>query len=956
VIRLLPLLLASLLVPSLAWAGDNDSVVSGDDDDSAAADAEQATDDDDSAAEPEGPDAWEWMTRAYAAKRSADWPAARAAFEAAVDAGADRYRVALELGHVAASVGDRAEAQRQWVVAAGSPDGTVARKARAELGAMGDVPAEDEAPSAWEWETRAHAAKRNEEWDKARSYFESARNAGADEHAIALDLAYVASLADDPEEAARQFQLAAESDDRRMAEQARGELAAMGVELPGEEAPPDEGETAPAPELPLKAKPVMERAWKLKKEDDFEGARTAFAEALKLGVDETRITQELAWLALAELALALEEERSADVEVAALAARGHLLALIEAEHDVAGTATQLGYLALGGGELTEAGDWFEEALEAGADPKTVALELGYVMLKLDAPALAERRFYEALEAGADPKDVAPSLAFLALEFDDPAEARRLFEAALADGASTMDLSLPLARVLIGLLALEEAATRIDEAEETGADARDVAEARASLALAWLQLVREREPDQDAPEDEQEAWEADRDAALAEAMERVEAALDAGADPATAAMQLGYLAVDAGDFPRAHEAFEQARLGGADQQTLALALGYLASQEKDYGLALERFRQTMKGPDEELRDRAQAELAPTLIALALQHRVIGKKHAENGRKDDARDAWANAHDALDEALDEGADPREVSLYRGYLEVDEGRIWSARARFRDAKRGEDDALAAQAKGELKGLPRMFWGDVYADAFAWYRFVPAESANLVPTLRVRGYFHPIPYVDLDFYLEFRISRDVASRAVGPRGYPEIYADNTAMLSIGAQFRFWKKRVGLFIQAGPVFKLVDDGARRVDFDLRAGAFFAHEWLECRPEPDSGARLDLHPCADVYSDLIYVSRFNHNLFFFARGRFGLGYMVTGPVSWAPVVEGRFLKDIRNDYYNNLVDVGLAHRWRLLKPFGLDFLFGIHAGTYFGLENVDPAPSTLGYVELRWQLATYIAF
>jgi hypothetical protein len=158
-------------------------------------------------------------------------------------------------------------------------------------------------------------------------------------------------------------------------------------------------------------------------------------------------------------------------------------------------------------------------------------------------------------------------------------------------------------------------------------------------------------------------------------------------------------------------------------------------------------------------------------------------------------------------------------------------------------------------------------------------------------------------------------------------------------------------------VFKLVDDGANRVAFDFRAGAFFAIECEKCRPESaGKGARFEIEPCTDVYADLIYVSRFNHNLFFFARGRFALGYLVTGPISWAPVVETRFLKDIRNDYYNNLVDVGLAHRWRLLEPIGIDFLFGIHAGTYFGLENLDPAPSTLGYVELRWQISTYISF
>ena len=926
----------------------------GDDDDSAAAD-----DDDSAAATPEDAERiiWEWMTRGYAAKRNKDWDKARSHFGEAERAGGDRYLVALELGYVEAYDGKPREAQRHFVAAAGSPDPDISGKAREQLEAMGGgPPAEDEAPTPWEWMTRAYAAERDEDWPLARSHFEAAEAAGADRYLVALKIAYAWSAEDDPDAAAASFLVAIQSPDDQVAGQARDELIAMGVALPGDDGDDDGVEKPAGPPLPLKAKPVMKRAWLLKEKGDFEGARTAFAEALELGVDEVVIIQELAWLALAELEVATTEERTEDAEVAALAARGHLLALVDKEHDLATTQAQLGYLALAADDDHEAARRFEAALEAGADPKGIGVDLGFVLLELEAPLQAETRLLEAMAAGADLVKVVPTLAFIAVQFDDPAEARRLFEAALAAGAPSKDLSLPLARVLISLLALEEAQLRIDEAEEAEADPLDVAETRVSLSLAWLKLVRDLEPDEDAPEEERQAWVTDRDAALQEARDRGRAALDAGADPATAALQLGYLAVDADDFEDAHARFEQARLGGADQQTIALALGYLASKEGDYEEALARFRQAMKGQDEQVTERAQAELAPTLIALSLERRAAGRDDAQNGRRDDAREAFASAHDALDQALDEGAEPRQVGLYRAYLEIDEGKIWSARARLREVRQGDDDAASDLADGELKGLPRLLWGDVYADAFAWYRFVPAESGNLVPTLRVRGYLHPIPYVDLDFYLEFRISRDVASRSVGPLGYPEIYADNTAMLSIGAQFRFWKKRVGLFVQAGPVFNLVDDGANRVAFDFRAGAFFAHEWLECRPEPDEGARLDLHPCADVYSDLIYVSRFNHNLFLFARGRFALGYLVTGPVSWAPVVEGRFLKDIRNDYYNNLVDVGIAHRWRLLKPFGLDFLFGIHTGTYFGLENVDPAPSTLGYVELRWQLSTYISF
>jgi len=218
----------------------------------------------------------------------------------------------------------------------------------------------------------------------------------------------------------------------------------------------------------------------------------------------------------------------------------------------------------------------------------------------------------------------------------------------------------------------------------------------------------------------------------------------------------------------------------------------------------------------------------------------------------------------------------------------------------------------------------------------------------------------VDLDPYIFFQISRDTASRAEGPLGYPLIYADNTAMLGGGVQFRFWRKQAGLFAQVGSAFGLLPlDEQPVAELDFRAGAFLAVEAPACRPEPGTGevpARAELKACGDIYSEAIYVSRFDHNLLVAVRGRVGFTYLVTGPVSWAPLLEGRLLKDVLGDYWNNLADGGIAHRWRLLKPFGLDLLVGLHGGGYFGLQRQDPPPDPLSYLDFRVQLATYASF
>lgn len=450
---------------------------------------------------------------------------------------------------------------------------------------------------------------------------------------------------------------------------------------------------------------------------------------------------------------------------------------------------------------------------------------------------------------------------------------------------------------------------------------------------------------------------------------------AGAEPATdeppraidpaligALIEASWAAKAEGDFETARAKLEEARVAGADQQRLALELAYLALAEGDIVTARDRWEQASRGADEAMATQALAELeghpAPVEGAEAVEPPTEAERLLSIARTQAADEHHEDAHDTFALAVEAGADAQAVQLELGWMDKGRGKIYEGRRHFRLAKKGEDEDKAATARAELRYPPKLVWGDLYAEAFAWYRFYPTTSANLVPTIRLRVYLHPIPKLDLDFYAFVQASRDVASTSSGPTGVPLIYADNSVMLGVGVQFRFWKRRIGLFAQVGPAFKLVPQvGVSPVQLDFRAGAFFGVEGPVCRPEPEmKGARLTLDPCADVYADLIYVSRFDHNLLFYLRGRFGLGYLITGPVQWAPFVEGRLLADINGEYYNNLADAGIGHRWRLLKPFGLDFLFGIHAGSYFGRENRDSAPSPLQYAELRWQLATYVEF
>lgn len=317
---------------------------------------------------------------------------------------------------------------------------------------------------------------------------------------------------------------------------------------------------------------------------------------------------------------------------------------------------------------------------------------------------------------------------------------------------------------------------------------------------------------------------------------------------------------------------------------------------------------------------------------------------------------------------GAESQQIDLELGWLHKYLGEFDDARVYFKAARDdGYDEEKSRVARSELRTLTRLFWGDVYAEGYGWHRFAPTPTTtNFVPLLRVRGYIHPVPTLDLDPYVYFRISRDFASRASDPlTGFPVILADNTMSFGVGVQFRFWERRVAIWAQLGPVFHLVPRIDRpRAELEARAGIALGLEAPSCHPAAlRKGAKLIFEPCADVYGSAVWIGRSGtqflpsrHNVYFFVRGRVGFHYLVTGPVGWGPFVEARLLADVNGDYYNNLADFGVGHRWRLLEPFGLDLLLGIHAGSYLGRQNRDPAPTPLTYAELRLLLVTYIKF
>jgi hypothetical protein len=296
---------------------------------------------------------------------------------------------------------------------------------------------------------------------------------------------------------------------------------------------------------------------------------------------------------------------------------------------------------------------------------------------------------------------------------------------------------------------------------------------------------------------------------------------------------------------------------------------------------------------------------------------------------------------------GADPQRVALELGYTQLALGDTAAARDELATASRGPDAGLAAQARGQLAALPGPWWGDVYAEAFGWHRLRGAGGASdLVPTLRIRGARRLAADPELDLYVFAQATRDTASRVVGAA--PQLYADDRALAGAGALVRLWRRRLGLFAQLGPAVPLIGGGAE-LALDARAGGYLGAATPAC----ESRGR---GTCAELYAEAVYTRRFDHDVQALARGRLARGYLDTGALRWELFVEARAAADRNGDYYNNFVDVGAGPRWRLRTAVPLDVLLGGHAGSYLGRAHRDPAPSSLGYADLRILATTYVEF
>lgn len=398
-------------------------------------------------------------------------------------------------------------------------------------------------------------------------------------------------------------------------------------------------------------------------------------------------------------------------------------------------------------------------------------------------------------------------------------------------------------------------------------------------------------------------------------------------PGWLALDRAYRRLAAGDQAGAERAFERALALGHEPQRAALELGYLAKSRGDDGTARTRFASALRGPDAKLAARARAELAQV-------------------------EERASAAAARTAALPGAGAPFTGGEGAGGHELAAGAVAG-----RDAA-GRAPALAFASRGHAPpAASRDAWTlDLYAEAVGWNRLAgPATTAELVPTFRLRALRRLPLERDLSVYGFAQLTRELGGIEYAG-GEPLLHADDAALVGAGLLLRLAGGHAGLFAQAGSAVATAPGRAGEVRLDARAGGFLAAETARCWPASGEGIRLRLDPCAEVYGEAVYTSRFAHDVSALARGRAGATLLSAGPLALGVVAEARAAADRNGDWYDNLGELGAGLRARLLAPFRLDVTATAVAGRYLGRAGRDPAPPDLGYADLRLLAATFVEF
>ncbi len=302
---------------------------------------------------------------------------------------------------------------------------------------------------------------------------------------------------------------------------------------------------------------------------------------------------------------------------------------------------------------------------------------------------------------------------------------------------------------------------------------------------------------------------------------------------------------------------------------------------------------------------QFELALTLVPDRPElHADLGYLYHRMGRDEEAIE-----HLAARQQL--GEKDEHVALQLAYLYQASGEWTRARRHFLEVSRAADPVLRERARDALAAAG--IWGpgagtwftDVYSAPFFHTR-----HDNVIVPLVVRSGPVLSTSPNLQAYGLLRGTRDTQSSG---GSLPQVYSDNVLVVGMGVRAALHPWALTLYAEGGAALPLVASNAARAD--VRTGVYGSRSWG--RAMHAGGRAFPFRGVADLYYDVSYYSRFDHNVIGYFQARPGLRVLESG--AGAVDVYGRLaaIADASGQSYNNVVEAGPGIRW---SPSGTDAL------------------------------------
>lgn len=203
---------------------------------------------------------------------------------------------------------------------------------------------------------------------------------------------------------------------------------------------------------------------------------------------------------------------------------------------------------------------------------------------------------------------------------------------------------------------------------------------------------------------------------------------------------------------------------------------------------------------------------------------------------------------------------------------------------------------------------------------------------------------------YVFTSINRDTRSTG-GAR--PEIIDQNAAIVGLGVNYRPWELPIYLYLEAGGSYDLIDLNRKKFRENITAGLTGYQEWYwqknEMNHSPTKGADQYF---AEIYGNAAVYSREDYNLIGDLRLRTGWNFNREDLGNIQTYVKLHSINDSKQQYYNNIAEVGLGVAW---QPRGFPVKLRLEQ-MYGKYINGTPASVDSSFDNTRVELTFYRSF